>query len=210
MVENSCVKCAVHKNHDAVGTCAFCGRGFCSVCRSIIEGKMACAGCAEKQLGVSHSDSKSNLEEGPVALKAHDAISRNAAVVLLLLSSITYIPLLANWDEGRSTFIGLLVLAIVSFGFQIALIIRNNALIWWGCFVLWIVDMIVTNIVQFHDWDPSGAFSLVILIFFFPFAIGILVWISYRSEKLMFRSMVITAVLSIVIWAILQTAFTSH
>jgi hypothetical protein len=204
MVENSCIKCAVHKDRDAIGTCAFCGRGFCSSCRSIIEGKMACASCTEKQLDVPHADLKSSLEEGPVALKTHDATSRSAAVVLLLLSSITYIPLLIHWDKGRSTFIGLLVLAIVSFGFQIALIVRNNALIWWGCFVLWIVDMIVTTIVQINSLDPSGALSLVILLFFFPFAIGILVWISYRSEKLMFTSMAIAVVLAVIIWAILE------
>jgi hypothetical protein len=209
MVENACRKCAEHKNRDAIGTCAFCGKGFCSYCRTIVEGKMACAVCAEKWLGVPHADVKSSLEEGPVAVKAHDVISRNAAVVLLLLSSITYIPLLVYWDKGRSTFIGLLVLAIVSFGFQIALIIRNNVLIWWGCFVLWIVDMIVTTIVQFYSLDPSGALSLVVLIFFFPFAIGILVWISYRSEKLMFTSMVISVVLSAIIYIILQTALTN-
>ncbi len=204
MAENSCIKCAVHKDRDAIGTCAFCGRGFCSYCRTIVEGKTACSACAEKWLGVSHDDIESGFVEGPAAAKNHDATSRSAAVVLLLLSSITYIPLLIHWDKGRSTFIGLLVLAIVSFGFQIALIIRNNALIWWGCFVLWIVDMIVTTIVQINSLDPSGALSLVILLFFFPFAIGILVWISYRSEKLMFGSMAIAVVLAVIIWAILE------
>jgi hypothetical protein len=206
MLENSCVKCAAHKDHDAIGTCAFCGRGFCSLCRSTVEGRAACSACAAKWFSIPLGEIKSDFAEGPAVAKPHDIISRNAAVVLLLLSSITYIPLLAHWDKGRSTFIGLLVLAIVSFGFQIALIIRNNALIWWGCFVLWIVDMIVTDVVQFYDWDPSGAFSLIVLIFFFPFSIGILVWISYRSEKLMFRSMAIAAVLSVIIWAILQSA----
>ena len=206
MAENDCVKCHSHKDRDAIGTCAFCGRGFCSVCRSTVEGRAACSICAAKWFSIPLGEIKSSFVEGPAAVKTHDATSRSAAVVLMLLCTITYIPLLAHWDKGRSTFIGLLVLAIVSFGFQIALIIRNNALIWWGCFVLWIVDMIVTDIVQFYDWDPSGAFSLVILIFFFPFAIGIMVWISYRSEKLMFRSMAISVVLSVIIWAILQTA----
>ena len=210
MAENDCVKCHEHKDRDVVGTCAFCGGGFCSVCRSVIEGRAACAVCAAKWLSIPLGEIKSEFAEGPVVVKSHDAASRSAAVVLMLLCTITYIPLLAHWDKGRSTFIGLLVLAIVSFGFQIALIIRNNALIWWGCFVLWIVDMIVTDIVQFYDWDPSGAFSLVILIFFFPFAIGIMGWISYRSEKLMFRSMAISVVLSVIIWAILQTALTHY
>ena len=210
MVENTCTKCHEHKDRDAVGTCAFCGGGFCSVCRSVIEGRAACAACAAKWLSIPLGEIKSEFAEGPVVVKSHDAASRSAAVILLLLCSITYIPLLAHWDEGRSTFIGLLVLAIVSFGFQTVLIIRNNAFIWWGCFVLWIVDMIVINIVQFHSWDPTGALSLVILLFFFPFAIGIMVWISYRSEKLMFRSMAISVVLSLIIWAILQTAITHY
>jgi hypothetical protein len=204
MVENACRKCHEHKDRDAVGTCAFCGRGCCSVCRSIIEGKTACAVCAAKWYDIPQGEIKSSFVEGPAAAKTHDATSRSAAAVLLLLSSLTYIPMLAHWDKGRSTFIGLLVLAIVSFGFQIALIVRNNALIWWGCFVLWIVDMIVTTIVQINSLDPSGALSLVILLFFFPFAIGILVWISYRSEKLMFTSMAIAVVLAVIIWAILE------
>ncbi len=208
MVENACRKCAAHKDRDAVGSCSFCGRGFCSVCRSIIEGRAACSACTEKWLSIPQGEIKSSFIGGPTVAKTHDATSRSAAIVLLLLSSLTYIPMLAHWDKGRSTFIGLLVLAIVSFGFQIALIIRNNALIWWGCFVLWIVDMIVTTIVQFYSLDPSGALSLVVLIFFFPFAIGIMVWISYRSEQLMFRAMVISVVLSAIIYIILQTAFT--
>jgi len=210
MVENACTKCHEHKDRDAVGSCAFCGRGFCSVCRSVVEGKVACAACAAKWLSIPLGEIKSKFAEGPVMVKSHDAASRSMAVVLLLLCSITYIPLLAHWDEGRSTFIGVLVLAIVSFGFQTALIIRNNALIWWGCFVLWIVDMIVMNIVQFHSMDPTGALSFVILLFFFPFAIGIMVWISYRSEKLMFTSMAIGVVLSVIIWAILHVAFMGY
>jgi len=204
MVKNTSIKCHEHKDRDAVGTCAFCGRGFCSVCRSIIEGRAACAVCAAKWFSIPLGEIKSEFAEGPVVVKSHDAASRSAAVILLFLCSITYIPILAHWDEGRSTFIGLLVLAIVSFGFQIALIVRNNAFIWWGCFVLWIVDMIVTNIVQIHSWDPSGALSFVILFFFFPFVIGILVWINYRSEALLFASAVISFVLSMIIFVVLH------
>lgn len=210
MAENDCVKCHEHKDRDAVGTCAFCGRGFCSVCRSIIEGKVACAACAAKWLSIPLGEIKSKFAEGPVVVKSHDAASRSAAVVLLLLCSITYIPLLAHWDEGRSTFIGLLVLAIVSFGFQTALIVRNNAWVWWCCFVLWIVDMIVTNIVYFHSMDPSGALSLVILIFFFPMAIGTMVWISYRNETLVFASVAVGFVLSMIIYVILHTALVHY
>lgn len=207
MVEISTTKCAVHKDRDAVGTCAFCGRGFCSYCRSVIEGKAACFVCAAAWLSIPKGEIRSNFAEEPAAAKNHDAASRSAAAVLLLLSSITYIPMLVQWDEGRSTFIGLLVLAIVSFGFQAALIVRNNLLIWWGSFVLWIVNMIVANIIQIRSIDPTGMLSLVIMLFFFPFIIGIMVWISYRSEKLMFRSMVIAAVLAVIIWGIMQSAF---
>ncbi|MFA5375688.1 MAG: hypothetical protein WC455_08055 [Dehalococcoidia bacterium] len=132
------------------------------------------------------------------------------AVILLLLCFITYIPLLIHWDKGRSTFIGLLVLAVVSFGFQVALIVRNNAWIWWGCFGLWIVDMIVTNIVYFHSLDPSGALSLVVLIFFFPLAMGAMVWINYKNETLVFASVAIGFVLSIIIYAILHIALMNY
>ena len=207
MTEYTCKKCHEHKNSDAVGTCAFCGRGFCSVCRSTVEGRAACAVCAAKWYSIPLGEIKSEFAEGPVVVKNHDAASRSMAVILLLLSSITYIPLLVHWDKGRSTFIGLLVLAVVSFGFQSVLIVRNNAWVWWGCFVLWIVDMIVTNIVYFHSMDPSGALSLVILIFFFPLAIGTMVWINYRNEILVLASVAIGFVLAMIIYAILHTAF---
>ncbi|MFA5367639.1 MAG: hypothetical protein WC333_07165 [Dehalococcoidia bacterium] len=207
MVENAIVKCVVHKDREAVGTCAFCGEGYCLYCRSIVEGKAACSACAAKWYGIPNIETKGIYADGHAAAKNHDAASRSAAAVLLLLSSITYIPMLVQWDEGRSTFIGLLVLAIVSFGFQAALIVRNNLLIWWGSFVLWIVNMIVANIIQIRSLDPTGMLSLVIMLFFFPFIIGIMVWISYRSEKLMFRSMVIAAVLAVIIWGIMQSAF---
>ena len=74
---------------------------------------------------------------------------------------------------------------------------------------MWIVDMIVTSIVQFHSWDPSGVFSFVIMLFFFPFAIGVLVWINYRSETLMFASVAIGFVLSMLIFLILHSALGS-
>ena len=209
-MENICRKCATHKDRDAVGSCAFCGRGFCSACRSMIEGKAACSTCIEKRLSIPRVETKSDFLEGPAVRKNHDAISRSAAGLLLFLSSITYIPLLVGWDREQSTFIALLVLAIVSFGFQVALIIRTNAWIWWGCFVLWIVDMIVTNIVQFHVWDPSGAWSLVVLFFFFPFVIGTLVWINYRNEKLMFASAAISFALSMILYAIIHTALMNY
>lgn len=205
MTENACIKCHEHNNRDAVGTCALCGRGFCDLCRSAVEGRVACSTCAAKWFNIPIGDIKSEFKKGPVTVKSHDGVSRSAVGVLLLLSSITYIPLLAYWDKGSSTYVVLLVLAIISFGFQIALIVRNNIVIWCGCFLLWIVDMIVTTAVQLYYMDPTGALPLVILLFFSPFGIGILVWISYRSEKLMWRSMAITAVLSVVIWGILQS-----
>ena len=210
MAENACTKCHEHRDKDAVGTCAFCGRGFCSVCRSVVEGKAACSACAAKFYNIPLGQVKSELAEGPAAVKSYDAIARSMAVVLLLLSSITYIPLLVHWDKGLSTFIGLLILAVVSFGFQAALIIRNNDWIWWGCFLLWIVDMVVTNIVYFHSLDPSGALSLIVLFFFFPFVIGALVWINYRSETLMFASAAIGFGLSMLIYAVLHTAFIGY
>ena len=182
MAENVCIKCHEHKGKDAIGTCALCGHGYCSVCRSFIEGRAACSVCAAKFYNIPLGQIKTELAEGPVTGITQDTISRGTAVVLLLLCTVTYIPLLVHWDKGRSTFIGLLILAIVSIGFQVALILRNNAWVWWGCFLLWIVDMVVTNIVYFHSLEPSGALSLIVLFFFFPFVIGALVWINYRSE----------------------------
>lgn len=210
MVENACVKCHCHKDRDAVGSCAFCGRGFCDFCRSVVEGRAACFACAERWRSIPRGEIESGFVEGPAVAKPHDATSRSAAIVLLLLCSITYIPMLANWDRGLSTFIALLVLAIVSLCFQAALIIRNNLWVWWICFVLWIVDMIVTNVVYFHSLDPTGVLSLVVLIFYFPFVIGIMVWISYRDENIVGASVVITIVLSIIIYAILHAAFMGY
>mgnify|MGYP001765838354 CR=1 FL=1 len=210
MVENSCIKCAVHRDSDAVGTCSQCGRGFCSVCRSVVEGKPACSICAAKWLDIPVDEIKSGFVEGSSVPRNHDVTSRMAAVVLLLLSSITYIPMLANWDKSRSIFVGLLVLAIISFGFQAALIVRNNPWIWWTCFILWIVDMIVMDIVYFHSLEPSGGLSLIILCFFFPFVIGILVWINYRNETLMFASAAVGFALSMIIYAIMHVAFIDY
>jgi hypothetical protein len=210
MVENACRKCAAHKDSDAVGTCAFCGRGFCSVCRSVVEGRASCSACAAKWYGIPLGEIKSEFAEGPAVGKHHDVTSRSAAIVLLLLSSITYIPMLAQWDKGLSTFIGLLLLAIVSFGFQAALIVRNSLWVWWICFVLWIIDMIVTNVVYFHSLDSTGMLSLVVLIFYFPFAIAILVWINYRDEKIVGAAIAITSVLSIIIYSIIHVAFMGY
>jgi hypothetical protein len=210
MVGNACRKCAAHKDRDAVGSCAFCGQGFCSVCRSMVEGRAACSACTEKWLSIPHGEVKSDFVGGPIVRKSHDTASRSAAVVLLLLCSITYIPMLAHWDKGLSTFIALLLLAIVSFGFQAALIVRNNLWVWWVCFVLWIIDMIVTNIVYFHSLDPSGALSLVVLVFFFPLVMGAMVWINYRNETLVFASVAVGFVLSIIIYALLHVAFMGY
>ena len=42
------MKCYVHPDIEAVGTCMNCGRAVCSDCSLDIAGKMTCKACAEK------------------------------------------------------------------------------------------------------------------------------------------------------------------
>lgn len=42
------MKCYVHPEVEAVGTCTNCGRAVCSDCAMDIAGKMTCKACAEK------------------------------------------------------------------------------------------------------------------------------------------------------------------
>lgn len=206
MVEISTTKCALHKDRDAIGTCAFCGDGYCLYCRSIVEGKSACSACAAKWYGISPIGTNLGSANAPALARTTDNASRTASAVLLFLFSATYVPLLVHLDKSRSIFIGVLVLAVISLVFQAALIVRNSLWVWWICLVLWIADMAVMNILFFDSLDPTGAFSLVILIFFFPIAISILVWINYRSKEIVSAALAITAVLSIIIYTFVHNA----
>lgn len=57
------MKCYIHNDVEAVGTCTTCGRAVCNECAQTINGKLVCKDCAQSvaghtgsHLGVDHKD----------------------------------------------------------------------------------------------------------------------------------------------------------
>jgi TM2 domain-containing membrane protein YozV len=62
------MKCYVHPDIDAVGTCANCGKSVCSNCAVDFNGKVTCKSCIEKMTSSSAS-SYSGTAQAPVNRK---------------------------------------------------------------------------------------------------------------------------------------------
>lgn len=45
------MKCYIHNEADAVGTCTSCGKAVCSACEMTVNGKTVCKDCVQRMAG---------------------------------------------------------------------------------------------------------------------------------------------------------------
>ena len=94
------MKCAEHPNRIAKDTCSACGKSICMDCRSIIQDKIFCPDCMEKQYGISHHISTADI----YTVDATRSISKKASVIITITMTILYIGTLfsyfLSWKGG--------------------------------------------------------------------------------------------------------------
>lgn len=54
------MKCYIHQDIDAVGTCTNCGKTVCQVCASEVDGKVVCKQCVEKIAGQAQAQTQAS------------------------------------------------------------------------------------------------------------------------------------------------------
>jgi len=154
------MKCAYHPEREAVGTCVNCGKNVCRYCRSYWNGQIYCPRCFPV-----HSMPVPGDEDIPKAVTgARKDRSRLAAVFLILLSGLTYLPLLLTWDGESPYFMALLGVAIVSFFFQASLAVGKTGWAWWGSAVSWLVAVLIVVVAYAYEFDPSGMLPAVAVV----------------------------------------------
>lgn len=62
------LKCNMHSDVDAVGTCTRCGRALCSVCAMNINGKLQCKQCTEQMASNAANTAVVNRKEPLLSL----------------------------------------------------------------------------------------------------------------------------------------------
>lgn len=88
------MKCYVHPEVDAIGTCTKCGRSVCSGCAMEIDGKVVCKNCVEKSSKQTY-------------------VKRKEPILSLILSF--FIPGLGQIYNGQATKgIVLIIAAVIS------------------------------------------------------------------------------------------------
>jgi hypothetical protein len=128
----------------------------------VLLGKTYCPQCLLAILDQDTADKTAS----DIETSSSPAKSKAAAILLIILGALTYLPLLITWDGSSAYFVALLVLAVVSFGFQLSLVIRNTWLAWWGCTISWIVNIVIVAVLFLHSIDPSGILPVIAIIFF--------------------------------------------
>lgn len=154
------MKCAYHPEREAVGTCVNCGKNVCRYCRSYWNGQIYCPRCFPV-----HSMPGPGDEGIPKAVTgARKDRSRLAAVFLILLSGLTYLPLLLTWDGESTYFIALLGVAVVSFFFQASLAVKRTGWAWWGSAISWVLNVLIVVVYHAYSVDPSGILPAVAVV----------------------------------------------
>ena len=59
------MRCDIHPDHDAVGTCVYCGRGICDQCKVRLYDKVHCKECVEAGRIVGAPEPQAQPQQGP-------------------------------------------------------------------------------------------------------------------------------------------------
>ena len=146
------MKCEYHPDREAVGNCVTCGRPICDYCVAVMYGEKYCPHCFPM-----HQMPEPMDEDTARAIKAAGAHKpRSAAVLLMALCAVTYIPILVFMDPASPYFTVLLVVTVVSFALQISLFVRMTWWAWWGSIATLFVDIVIVIVAQAYAADPSG------------------------------------------------------
>ena len=151
------MQCEYHPDREAIWMCDDCGKCICKDCVFASGGKIYCPDCFSL-----HSMGKP--ADGEVAKGGRKERSRIAAVLLILLSALTYLPLLLTWDGESTYFMALLAVAIVSFFFQASLAVKRTGWAWWGGAISWLVAILVVVVAYAYSVDPSGMLPAIALV----------------------------------------------
>jgi len=165
------MKCAYHPDREAVATCVVCGKHICDYCVAVMYGKKYCPHCFPM-----HPMPEPMDEDTARALKAAGAHKpRAAAVLLMALCAVTYIPILVFMDPASPYFTALIAVTVVSFVLQISLFVRMTLWAWWGSTITWLVDIVIVIVAQAYSIDPSGyAAAISVVVFGTPAGIFLL------------------------------------
>jgi hypothetical protein len=196
------MECAYHPDREAIWMCDDCGKCICKDCALASAGKIYCPQCFPLHSMAGPADG----DTAKVIKGARKQKSRLAAVFLILLSALTYLPLLLTWDGESSYFMALLAVAIVSFFFQASLAVKRIGWAWWGSAISWVVDILIVVVAYAYSVDPSGVLPAVAVIVVGTPA-GIFLLLGKVSDRtaiaLPFYSMLIVATI-ILIFALYQ------
>lgn len=155
------MNCEYHPDREAIWICDDCGKCICKDCVFASGGKIYCPDCFPlHSMGEPADD-----DTAKVVRASRKDRSRVAAILLILLSALTYLPLLLTWDGESSYFMALLGVAIVSFFFQASLAVERTGWAWWGSAISWVVDILVVIIYYAFTVDPSGILAAIAVIF---------------------------------------------
>jgi len=165
------MKCAYHPDREAVATCVVCGKHICDYCVAVMYGKKYCPHCFPM-----HPMPEPVDEDTARAIKAAGAHKpRAAAVLLMALCAVTYIPILVFMDPASPYFTALIAVTVVSFALQISLFVRMTLWAWWGSTITWLVDIVIVIVAQAYSIDPSGyAAAISVVVFGTPAGIFLL------------------------------------
>jgi len=154
------MKCEYHPDREAIWMCDDCGKCICKDCSLACSGKIYCPQCFPFHSMAEPVDD----DTARIARGRRKERSRLSAVFLILLSALTYLPLLLTWDGESSYFIALLAVAIVSFFFQASLAVKRTGWAWWGSAISWLVDILIVVVYHTYSVDPTGALAAVAVV----------------------------------------------
>jgi hypothetical protein len=62
------MKCYIHNDVDAVGTCTYCGKSLCQDCVHTLDGKLVCKDCVSQVAGHTGSPLETDRKDPMIAL----------------------------------------------------------------------------------------------------------------------------------------------
>lgn len=107
--------------------------------------------------------------------------------VLLVLLIVTYAPILAYGDVGKTFFIMLFVIAGITLVTLAAMIIRASAWAWWSCTIVWLTGTEIATVALINSPSASLALSIPILFLICPVSLALLTWRKFRQWEIVLK-----------------------